>query len=588
MTRSVVAAAVVAAIVLAGLVAGPATAVPPTDAEVRALVAGAAKRPSVHADRAAIDEALDKAGVERATIERFWRAVDAAVLPECGDVLEEFLLLTREPEWLALRDHFAEFLSLRGIDRIEKKTVSRIRHHSGVHSFPDLRELDVASAKRLRGARHDGWRTAIELPAVRSLTPAAAEAAATCTTMLVLPGLSELSVETAAALARHEGAGLVLGGLRRLEPAVAEALAGYPLHQNLLLPDLETLDSIPLARRLAAQEVVFLPSVPRLTADVAAAFEGESLCMLVLTGLIDLPEEIAARLTTAGFHGITLGCGGSLAPAAARALASHPGPLVFTGTQGLAVAAAAALDAHAGDIVIRHVARLPAAVAAALPGDDHLLVLPAVRELDAAAAADLAVAGPLSLPTLRRLDEPAAAALAGHAHLLQLDGLRDLAAPAAKALGRHRGDLMLGGLETLDAATASGLAACAGQLHLDAVTRIDREAAAILLRRRQPLWIAGLQGVERIDSPEVARLIAARIDDPSLPQLTSIDGPDAAPIAAALAESRGELMLPALERITARALSALLRKREITLPEPGDLKVVADPGAGADDFVDPR
>lgn len=588
MTRAAVVPAVVAAVVLAGLAARPTAAVPPTDAEVRALVAEAAKRPSVHADRTAIAEALEKAAVPRATIERFWRAADDAVLPECGGVLEEFLLLTREPEWLALRDQFAEFLSLRGIERLEKKTVARIRNHAGVHSFPDLRDLDVASAKRLRGERNDDWRTAVEFPAVRSLTPAAAEAAAACTPMLVLPGLTELSVETAAALARHEGAGLVLGGLRRLEPAVAEALADYPFHQNLLLPDLETLDSIPLARRLAAQEVVFLPNVPRLTADVAAAFEGESLCTLVLSGLVDCPEEIAARLTTGGFHGITLGCGGSLSPAAARALVPHPGPLLFTGTQGLAVAAAAALDAHAGEIVIQHVARLPAAVAAALPGGDHLLVLPAVRHLDATAAADLVVTGPLSLPSLRLLEEPAATALAGHTHLLQLDGLRDLAAPVAVALGRHRGDLMLGGLETLDAVTAAGLAQCAGQLHLDAVTRIDRAAAAILLRRRQPLWISGLQAVERIDSPELARLIAARIEDPALPHLTSIDGPDAVPIAAALAESRGELMLPALERITARALAALLRKREITLPEPSDLKVVADPGAGADDFVDPR
>lgn len=587
MRRCIAANAVAVAILLGGPAVPEGAAEPPTDSEVRRLVARAAKRPSVHADRATIDEALEKAGVSAATVARLWHAVDAAVLPGGGGRLEEFLLLTREPEWLALRDEFAEFLSLHGIERIEKKTVARIRRHPGVHSFPDVRELDVASAKRLRGEQDDAWRAAVELPAVRSLTPAAADAVAKCPTILTLPALTDLSAETAAALARHEGAGLVLGGLRRLEPAAAEALAAYPPLQDLLLPDLESLDSIPLAKRLAAQDVVFLPRVSRLSTDVAAALQGEAGGMLVLAGLVELPERIASELAEAGFHGITLD-GGVLAAATARALAPHPGPLVLTGTHGVSVAVATALDSHASDLVLQHVTRLPAAVAAALPGSDHLLALPAVRELDAAAAAELAVTGPLSLPSLHVLDEEAAMALADHPHLLQLDGLRGLAPAVARALGRHRGDLMLGGLETIDAATAAGLASCPGQLHLDSVTRIDRAAAATLLQRRQPLWISGLQGVEQLDSPELARLIAARIDDPSLPFVTAIDGPDAAGIAAALAESRGELMLPALERITVRALSALLRKREIDMPAVGELTVVADPGGGADDFVDPR
>lgn len=587
MSRSLVAGVIVAAITVGGPAVRTAATAPPTDAEVRTLVARAAKRPSVHADRHVIDEALAKAGVAAATIERLWPAVDAAVLPACGTSLEAFLLLAPEPEWLALRDEFAEFLTLRGIGQIDKKTVSRLRSHHGIQSFPDLTELDVASAKRLRSTRDD-WGTAVELPAVRSLTPAVAEALARCPATLLLPGLADLSAETAAALARHEGAGLVLGGIRRLDPPVAEALAAYPPHQTLLVPDLESLDSIPLARRLAAQDVLYLPRVPAVTVDVAAALEGGTGCMLVLPGIVELSESLAERLVQSGFHGLTLGCGGTLSAAAARALAPHPGPLVFTGTQGLAVAAAAALDSRAGDLVLQHVARLPGAVAAALAGHDHLLVLPGVRTLDATAAADLAVAGPLSLPAVRVLDEPAATALADHAHRLHLDGLRELPAAVARALGRHRGDLMLGGLEALDAATAAGLATCPGQLHLDAVTRIDRTAAAILLRRRDPLWISGLQGVERIDGPEVARLIAARIDDPALPSVTAIDGPDAVAIAAALAESRGELLLPALKRITPRALSALLRKRELEIPDLADITVVPDPGGGADDFVDPR
>jgi len=364
--RRCIAANVVAAAILLGCPGvREGAAEPPTDFEVRKLVARAAKRPSVHADRTTIDDALEKAGVSRATIARLWHAVDAAVLPESGGRLEEFLLLTREPEWLALRDHFAEFLSLRGIERIEKKTVARIRSHPGVHSFPDLHELDVDSARRLRWERED-WQTAVELPAVRSLTPEAAEAIAKCPAMVVLPALTELSPETAAALARHHGPGVVLGGLRRLDPAAAEALAAYPHQQHLLLPDLESLDSIPLAWRLADQEAVFLPRVPRLSTEVAAVLLGDADGTLVLPGLVDVPEPIASRLAEANVHGITLD-GGALTPVTARVLAPHPGPLVLTGTRGISVAVAAALDSHAGDLVLQHVARLPAAVAAALP-----------------------------------------------------------------------------------------------------------------------------------------------------------------------------------------------------------------------------
>jgi hypothetical protein len=87
---------------------------------------------------------------------------------------------------------------------------------------------------------------------------------------------------------------------------------------------------------------------------------------------------------------------------------------------------------------------------------------------------------------------------------------------------------------------------------------------------------------------EVARLLVRRLHDLELPNVTALEGPDAPAIAATLAEGAGGLSLPFLERITPRALSALLRKADVEIPDVASLNLVPDPGGGADDFVDPR
>ena len=92
---------------------------------------------------------------------------------------------------------------------------------------------------------------------------------------------------------------------------------------------------------------------------------------------------------------------------------------------------------------------------------------------------------------------------------------------------------------------------------------------------------------ERLDSVELARLIAARIEDPTLPLVAAIDGPDAVSIAEALAASRGELGLPGLRRISSQALAVLLRRPDVVVPAVEDLEVVPD-GGGSDDFAVPR
>ena len=65
--------------------------------------------------------------------------------------------------------------------------------------------------------------------------------------------------------------GVALGGLTRLEPESAADLAKLKSMQGMLLPDLEELDSVPLAARLAKQDHVFLPRLKRLSPEIACA-----------------------------------------------------------------------------------------------------------------------------------------------------------------------------------------------------------------------------------------------------------------------------------------------------------------------------
>ena len=80
----------------------------------------------------------------------------------------------------------------------------------------------------------------------------------------------------------------------------------------------------------------------------------------------------------------------------------------------------------------------------------------------------------------------------------------------------------------------------------------------------------------------------AEFDDLELANLTALDGPQAAAIAAVLARTRGSLALPSLEKITPRALAALLVKKDISLPDTEELEILREPGVGwTDDIVVP-
>jgi hypothetical protein len=635
----------------------------PPDPVVKAIgdrFANCQSRPSVHATQPEIERALALAGVPAEAIARLFADVAKADLPGMSASLDVFLFLTRDPEWLDLRRHFAEFLELPGVTELDAGRVAAFANFDGVVTLPDITALTSRTAAALAVYGESSWGAAVELPAIGDLDPDAAATLAKCPALVVLPHLTKLSAAAARALSAHEGIGLAIGGLATLPPDVAVALAETKSMRGLLLPDLEVLDSEPLARRLAGQDHVFLPRITALTVPVAKALRGNEGGELALPGLREISPDLAREFVGAGYYWLTLGGAENLTPEAAAILAGHNGQLTFTGPLPFTAAAAAKLAANEGSISLPHLANLPDELASALAEHPGSLVLGGVTKLTVESAAGLAAhAGGVHLPAvatitpevaavlaprsdtvvltgLRSIDVETATALAKHARgSLTLGGLTDLspevaaalatfegrlALPAvaalepeaARALAAHRGTLVLesirevpdivaeelakhaGGLElqnvqALSTASAKALAAASGPLALQSLASLTPEGAAAFLARQDPPELHAMQWIEQVDSLPLAELLVARFDDLDLGNLTALDGPQAAAIAGVLARTRGSLALPALERISPRALEALLAKQGVSLPDIESLTLTREPGAGwTDDIVVPE
>jgi hypothetical protein len=653
---SFAAAALFACGVSAGAEPAPAD---PAVAAISARVRDRQTKPSVHDDQPAIERALAAAGVPPEAIIRLFAEVAQADLPGMSPSLDIFLFLTRDPEWLALRRQFAEFLELPGVTELDADRVRAFADYDGVVTLPDVTVLTPQSAAALAMFGENTWGAAVELPGVGVVDPDAAAALARCTALVALPHLRELSADTARALATHEGIGLVLGGLATLPPDVAAALAKTQSMQGLLLPDLEALDSEPLARRLARQDNVFLPQVTSLAVPVAKALRDNEGGGLILPSLQEVSPDLARQLVGGGYYWLTLGGSDKLSPEAAAILADHTGQLTLTSRLPFSAAAAAKLAAHDGLLSLPHLPELPADVARALeahegslelggvtrltvesaaalaphagglflPAVDALtpqvaavlaprigtLVLAGVKSIDVATATALAkhcrdelalggltelspevaaalatFEGRLTLPAVTALTPATARALANHEGTLKFESLTELTTEVATELAKHEGDLDLHGIQSLSTPTARALAAAPGRLLLAGLMNVTPEGATALRERKDGLLLDALQYVDRIDSLAVAELLVAEFDDLELANLTALDGPQAAAIAAVLARTRGSLALPSLEKITARALAALLTKKDVSLPDTEGLELIREPGVGwSDDIVVP-
>jgi hypothetical protein len=388
-------------------------------------------RPSVHDEPPRIAMALAAAGVPEETIGEFFDAVGQADLPGMVASIDGFLFLTRDPRWQPLRRHFAEFLELPDVVTIDEAAIGQLAGYEGVVTLPAVRELSVEAAAACGAFGAGDWAAAVELPGISELAPEAAAALARCEALLVLPNLTRLSVATARALATQEGVGVVVGGLESLPADVAAALAETKSIRGLLLPDLTTLDSAPLARRLARQDHAFLPKVTRLSPEIAQALRGNDGGELALPALRELPMEAAEQLVGAGYFWLSLGGAARLTPAAATILSRHNGQLGFPGREAFSAAAATELARHRGSLVLPHVTELPADVARALAAHTGPLVLPSLADLPDELARELGRhAGPVILPAVRRLSAAAARGLVAGRGSLSLPGLEQVSAEA--------------------------------------------------------------------------------------------------------------------------------------------------------------
>lgn len=453
-------------------------------------------------------------------------------------------------------------LCFRGLRRLKAEAARELAAFPRELRFPRLVELTRAAAEAL--AAHKGpldlsgltdfppdviaavvqHQARLDLKGITTLTPDVARALAARKGDLVLPGLKTFDAEVAAALATHDGPALVLAGPTTLPSDVAEALAAYR-GQHLDLPSLKTLDSIPLAARLAARGRCLVPKLETFPPTVAL--------------------ELAKRNADLALPGVT-----SPTVEVAMALATHKtGVLNLPGIREVPEDVAVALAAHQGKVLeLSGLVRLESLALARRFASQEKCNLRSLGEITPTAALELA---------RRRLD-------------LVLPGVRVLSPEVAAALATHHGALSLPGLEVLDVDVAAALSSHrGGGLGLHGLRAIDRSAASALASHEDPIDLAGLMVTERLDAPEVARLLVKGSRNIALPNMKRFDFPESRTVAEVLATTPGRLSLPSLKAVSPATLLALVRKEDIEIPEIETLELITEPdGSPTDDFVDPR
>jgi len=84
-------------------------------------------------------------------------------------------------------------------------------------------------------------------------------------------------------------------------------------------------------------------------------------------------------------------------------------------------------------------------------------------------------------------------------------------------------------------------------------------------------------------------LVAAEKWSGELPSVTAFEFPDSLAVAQALATRKGPLCLPKLRKISPKTLSALIEKRDVTIPLVETLELIPEPdGSPTEDFVLPE
>ena len=327
------------------------------------------------------------------------------------------------------------------------------------------------------------------LHSVTSVSPEAAEAISTLRGHLVLTGLAELNSvplaeklaarpgalsfpylkrvtpEVAAALAKSEGR-LTLAGLTDVSPEVQEKLAETV--GSLSLPSLKSLDSLPLAKKLAAS-VVLLPEVERLSAEHAELLIG-----------VKGQESIWGRVC------LPLA---AVTPEVANVLAANPSTvnLTLVGSGPLSDSLLRTLLRSRLKLTLRDVEELTAEqnriAAEALAGESPHGPLDLPR---------------LSLPSLRKLDSGLLAEALGESSGFKFPGVTEISPEAAAALGALPEQEYIG-------VERKKIMGPSGNLDFPSLRELSPETARLLLRKR---WISiSLPALQEV-SLETVRLLA--------------------------------------------------------------------------------
>jgi hypothetical protein len=453
---------------------------------------------------------------------------------------------------------------LLGITELSPDTAAALSQYKGAIQLSKLASLSPAAAKALSPLKGK-----LSLPALKELPPDVANALAPHAGMLDLEGVKSLSDASAAALAKHVGevslqlqigelspelaailsqfrGQISLSHLTSLSPAAAKALA--PGKSKLVLagikeapgPEISAeaaeilasysgelhvggltkLTSLPLARKLGQNRVVYMGNMTGMSAEIARALcppfdrtgtsrENRGLQLTIrelpaevakafavrqggeikLHELSKLSDEAAAAFE--GYNGQLTLYVSELSPAAAKSLASVKRVVFFVLNQ-LSPEAELALAASKGCMEpegLRRVNTGPLAVRLvditafnSVPfGHDHMRTwgLKRCEHLSAEAALALANASDKQVPLegLKELTSvPLAAKLAAIHPNLELTKLTEISVDVAKALSKHKGKLKLSGLKSLSTEAAKALASHEGELMLDGIQSLSAEA----------------------------------------------------------------------------------------------------------------
>ena len=399
-----------------------------------------------------------------------------------------------------------------GVTDLSPEVATVLATYKGELRFESLTTLSPETAAALATRPSQ-----IDLPKVAALTPAVARTLATTKGMLNLPGVKELPADVAKELAAH--AGRLALGVTELSDEAAAALAKH--RGDLRLSGLKGLTSLVLAERLGQQEWLFLDSVTKITPEIAKAIcppenrvKYKNHVQLYI-GLTELPADVAAAIMAGRGH-VSLG---SLETISDEAAAAWSGPFAnirLFGLKKLSPAAGASLAKGSGIFDIRGFGpelsdETAEAVAKQMAAGPHRMIdfnglkklssppfavavlrryqqgphstlngvaeitddvgkalaeykgnlnsLPGLTALKSAplAAKYAAQPGDLKFAKLTALSDDVARAFATHKGKLDLSGLQVLSDEAAKALARHDGEVVLTGLTTLSESAAATL-----------------------------------------------------------------------------------------------------------------------------------